>query len=457
MNMITDDEQFAALFKESIASDYKDALLFMNVNPDISLMKFRKILESLCSLYAEHYNYKFDNNNLHKQINELAGECFICGVNKESFHDVRILTNGGVHIENKGSYKSDEIVSKDVLIKNAVESRKGVLNLLEHAFLELNIGKEVPKYEIKLAGGQEYKDLWYNCLHSSDYKAHFRLGIMYQALAQGYERLALDDESFSTWPSSKFVFAAECYKSAFQFCSGKGVDSIIETEGKGISITSASYESLFSYALLCLNGKVETNSKTDAQIILHALINRGFIDAYSYLGWSYYLNGDYKKAHKYLTHSKINLNVFTFHKLGVLYLEGRACSINITLGIDCLNKAADLGCANSMFELGRLYQKGELVKQDDVLAQEYLQKSIVRGSREAIDFFDDNYLKIRSSVLNIAEQIQSMLNQKTVQVIKTPCTALIKTGRNESCPCGSGFKYKKCCGGHKVSSTNLFI
>lgn len=50
--MITDDEQFAALFKESIASDYKDALLFTNVNPDISLLKFRKILESLCLLYA---------------------------------------------------------------------------------------------------------------------------------------------------------------------------------------------------------------------------------------------------------------------------------------------------------------------------------------------------------------------------------------------------------------------
>lgn len=448
MNMITDDEQFAALFKESIASDYKDALLFMNANPDVSLMKFRKILESLCLLYAERYNYKFKNNGLCERITELAQHKFICGVNKESFHEVRDLTNTGVHIKK---------ISKEELFSNAVTSRKGVLNLLEHAFLELNIGKEVPKYEIKLAGGQEHKDLWYNCLHSSDYRAHFRLGIMYQALAQGYERLALDDESFSIWPSSKFVFAAECYNSAFQFCSGKGVDSIIETEGKGISITSASYESLFSYALLCLNGKVETNSKTDAQIILHALINRGFIDAYSYLGWSYYLDGDYKKAHKYLTHSKINLNVFTFHKLGVLYLEGRACSINIALGIDCLNKAADLGCAKSMFELGKLYQKGELVKQDNVLAQEYLQKSIVRGNREALDFFDDNYLKLRSSILKIAEKMQSMFNNVPVQVTKTPCTALIKTGRNESCSCGSGFKYKKCCGGHKVSSTNLFI
>ncbi|MBN2570249.1 MAG: SEC-C domain-containing protein, partial [Deltaproteobacteria bacterium] len=25
----------------------------------------------------------------------------------------------------------------------------------------------------------------------------------------------------------------------------------------------------------------------------------------------------------------------------------------------------------------------------------------------------------------------------------------IKIGRNDPCPCGSGLKYKKCCGAHK--------
>jgi uncharacterized protein YecA (UPF0149 family) len=29
----------------------------------------------------------------------------------------------------------------------------------------------------------------------------------------------------------------------------------------------------------------------------------------------------------------------------------------------------------------------------------------------------------------------------------TPYIAPPKTGRNEPCPCGSGKKYKKCCGG----------
>ena len=98
MNDLINDEQFAVLFKETIASDYKDALLFINVDPDISLMKFRKILESLCLLYKAHNDYEFSNDNLYEHIEELADNRIINGVNRESFHEVRRLTNPGVHI-----------------------------------------------------------------------------------------------------------------------------------------------------------------------------------------------------------------------------------------------------------------------------------------------------------------------------------------------------------------------
>lgn len=444
MNMIVDDKQFAALFKESITSDYADALLFMNANPDVSLLKFRKVLESLCLLYAEHYNYKFANNNLSDRITELAEQTFICGVNKELFHEVRDLTNTGVHIKK---------ISKEELFSNAVTSRRGVLNLLEYAFLDLGIGKEIPKYEMTFSGGQEQKNLWYICLSSADYSDHFRLGKIYQELAEGYERLAFDDESFSICPSAKFVFAAECYKSAFQLCSGKHVDSI--TQAKGISIAPDSYESLFCYALLCLKGEIGNKGKTDAQIMLHALVNRGYIDAYAYLGWSYYLDKDYKKAHKYLTHNKVSLNIFTYHKLGVLYSEGKASSINIDAAIDNFLKAAELGCSKSMFELGKLYHQGEVVDKNDLLAQTYLQKSIIGGNEDAIVYLDDNYLKIKEIILKAAEQISGSLDKEIHQVKQAPYIAAIKIGRNDRCPCGSGSKYKKCCGRNKVSSTSL--
>jgi uncharacterized protein YecA (UPF0149 family) len=34
----------------------------------------------------------------------------------------------------------------------------------------------------------------------------------------------------------------------------------------------------------------------------------------------------------------------------------------------------------------------------------------------------------------------------TTKPEQMPITACIKVGRNDSCPCGSGKKYKKCCG-----------
>ena len=40
--------------------------------------------------------------------------------------------------------------------------------------------------------------------------------------------------------------------------------------------------------------------------------------------------------------------------------------------------------------------------------------------------------------------------QKEVKVVHTPITnAEPKIGRNEPCPCGSGKKYKNCCGKNK--------
>lgn len=443
--MMIEDKQFAALFKESITSDYADALLFMNANPDVSLFKFRKVLESLCLLYGEHYNYKFESNALFDQIEVLAEQEFISGVNKESFHAVRILTNEGVHIERNGNRNNGLTCSKDELLNNAVDARKGVLNLLEHAFLDLRIGKELPKYEMVFAGGQEQKDLWYTCLYSIDYKDHFSLGRIYQELAEGYERLALENDKYATWPRSTFIFAGECYKSAFKFCSGKYVDSIIETKGKDISVTPDSYESLFSFALLCLQGKIESKGKADAQIMLQALVNRGYKDAYAYLGWIYYLDEDYKRAHKYLVHKKVDLNIYTYHKLGVLYLEGKAYSIDIDAAIDNFTKAAELGCSESMFELGRLYHDSKLVKQNEALAQEYLYKSIARDNRKALVYFEDQYLKLKDSFLKISEQILGCINTEEQKIKQKPQIVGIKVGRNELCPCGSEKKYKVCC------------
>ena len=41
-------------------------------------------------------------------------------------------------------------------------------------------------------------------------------------------------------------------------------------------------------------------------------------------------------------------------------------------------------------------------------------------------------------------------NKKPVKQVQQPVRAEQKIGRNEPCPCGSGKKYKKCCGANQV-------
>lgn len=445
MNSIINDEQFAALFKESITSDYKDALLFMKVDPDVSLMKFRKILESLCLLYKEYYSYDFESENLYDRIEELASNDIISGLIRESFHEVRVLTNHGVHINKSNIYKDDETVARNKLKNNAIESRKGILNLLEHAYLGLCIGKELPKYEVKVAGGQEQKNLWFKCLTSRDYSDHYSLGELYQELAECYEGLIPDEGTFLERSNSMFVFAAESYKTSFQLRAGKSIQSVINSERKGTSISPESYDALFSYALLCIKGKVEGQGTVEAKVILRALIKRGVTDAYSYLGWQSYIDKDYKNALKYLTHKKATQNVYTFHKLGILYSEGKACPVNISMAIDYFQRASELGDAESMFSLGKLYHRATDFDKNNTLAQEYLGKAIVRGNIDAITYFGDNFLKLRDSFNKIVEKTAVMLDEVVQQTKNPPYKAKSKQRRNENCSCGSGIKYKNCC------------
>ena len=109
-------------------------------------------------------------------------------------------------------------------------------------------------------------------------------------------------------------------------------------------------------------------------------------------------------------------------------------------------KAAELGDANSMFELGKLYHRAEVVNKDDVLAQAYLQQAIIRGNNAAVIYFDDNYFKLKDRFLNALEKLSETLDKEYQKAKLVPYITPNKERRNDLCACGSGEKYKKCHG-----------
>jgi len=385
MSNVINDKQFAALFNESISSNYAGALLFMNTDPDISLMKLRKVLEALCLLYANHYNYNFQGTDLSEQIDVLAKEKFISGVNKKAFHSVRKLTNKGVHIESNVTCNNDEVDLPAV--------RVGVLELLEFAFIDLNIGKKLPKYNLMVAGGQEFKNLWYKSITSPFFQEHCDLGKLYEKIAEEDEKLMLIDSCYIARLPSGFKFAIEYYESAIKKSSGNHIDFILRNKHRKITINPKSFDCLFCYALLCLKGKVKNKSSIDAQVIFQALLKRGYKNVHAYLGWSCYLNRNYTQAKKYLTHKKVNKNAFAMNKLGLLFLEGKACKVEMKNTLNYFNKAVDLGCDESMLKLGELYHQGAYVKKNDTLAKKYLLQSIEQGNVDAVIYLGKYYLE----------------------------------------------------------------
>ena len=48
--------------------------------------------------------------------------------------------------------------------------------------------------------------------------------------------------------------------------------------------------------------------------------------------------------------------------------------------------------------------------------------------------------------LNIEDNIQEDLSKENINIKKINRDEIPKVSRNEKCPCGSGKKYKNCCG-----------
>jgi uncharacterized protein YecA (UPF0149 family) len=78
---------------------------------------------------------------------------------------------------------------------------------------------------------------------------------------------------------------------------------------------------------------------------------------------------------------------------------------------------------------------------DNVLTGEYNKAKLMYASA-GVQL--DDLLAVGRDVLANADTVETVEElPKQVQIVKA---AIEKIGRNEKCPCGSGLKYKKCCG-----------
>ena len=66
--------------------------------------------------------------------------------------------------------------------------------------------------------------------------------------------------------------------------------------------------------------------------------------------------------------------------------------------------------------------------------------------REAFKLFEDLLLKIKTETIKFLINTNIVIKEKNEQIEKSNPVKKKKISRNEPCVCGSGKKYKHCCG-----------
>ena len=93
------------------------------------------------------------------------------------------------------------------------------------------------------------------------------------------------------------------------------------------------------------------------------------------------------------------------------------------------------------------------------------QNPLIEYKREGLDMFQEMIEKIKRETIQMLFRIQLATSDETAQLEEAqrqpiylshgdsggaskpkPARKAAKIGRNQPCPCGSGKKYKKCCG-----------
>ena len=84
------------------------------------------------------------------------------------------------------------------------------------------------------------------------------------------------------------------------------------------------------------------------------------------------------------------------------------------------------------------------------------QDPVVVYKKEAYDMFEEMVQNIQETVVRHLLAVRLEVREERQQVAKEAGTnekhstiRKVKVGRNDPCPCGSGKKYKQCCGRNK--------
>ncbi|MGU5772365.1 DUF4145 domain-containing protein [Aeromonas allosaccharophila] len=177
------DTDFVSVFGTKIANLYKEAIEYQRVLPDVSLTRFRQILELWCAELAKKNNLNgTDDLTLRDFIDFLYSERIFNRDVKDKLHKVRQFANNAVHANKELSHDTQ----RNELISTFVKTRSLFSSLLKDLSPLYSLSQaNVVIIEGDLRGVEE-KEIIYKALFSDNAKDKFLGGKAISALHDAY-------------------------------------------------------------------------------------------------------------------------------------------------------------------------------------------------------------------------------------------------------------------------------
>lgn len=457
MTVQISDTDISKKISVDVGVDYKTALDFINTNPEYSLLKFREIINTIVSMVGQKHDLVFESESLFSRINCLMENQLISHPLMEQLHIARKLGNEGVHadqnLEGAAEFRKTR---KELLIKNAHRARELVVSIFEDAYV-LIVNSPMPGSVYFVAvGHQAYREILYDASVNDSASFKLKAGILCETIyiEQRFELgLALTNKAAAHLENLEknaiSFYNASCEISAD--VDGRYFSGEIDFDKELHIRTSANPEALFRYGALSIKHSIETEQYKIGVDRIKAAAERGYGPAQSCYGAELYDQNEFEEAEKYLGSAALADDVLALRFLCIAHIEGHAANANKELGVEYLKRAVELECPDATAMLGEFYHKGEHFEKDDERAKLLLEKSIEMGSEFGKKYFlvefNDMAGQIRNQLQKFVQHAQEIRDSN----VSKPYLSEGKVGRNERCPCGSGKKYKKCCGSKVVN------
>lgn len=448
---MTDVELCISLVPDA-EENYRRALDVMCSYPDYAKTQFRIVLEHLTSMLAKRFRVDIGQVDLYEAITELYESQVIDRGLRSEMHVIRKAGNAVVHAGQKQEIRSAGVEmssSGDTGgagdLQSAVDARKTLVGIFERVFLLLNRGERLPVITLLEVGDFTSQKILWKAVTTMDFEAKMSAGLILEAQSKTpiNDAALIIGNSEAAHRSTTLRMAAELYWAACEISAQIDRYGLTERHLMGgeekCLFRGAHAEALYRYAQLTFDKNEGEESHRRGIKALEAAAKRGYAPACALYGEYLRQKGQVEDAFTMFNIALSKGEITAHAGLAFLYIEKAFSLYSPEKAEKCLQDGIARGCHHSEYLLGLWLYEGKELEEDKERGRKLLETAAAGGHEVA-----EIYLK-----LCVDDQLMNQIQYELLELIssiKNPRPDFGKQGRNELCRCGSGIKYKKCCG-----------